>query len=323
MALMLSIVAAGCGSAPAPTPVEAPGATTDAAAAEARLAAVIDPGSRDLLAWVGPEETVEATLDVADPKQVAADATARGFSAEAFSPESVLVIGQRDDVLLFAAGVRLTRVVIAEDHRPDRWLPAEIPKVDVPLPGFPYLAAELPIDPSALRMSDDHRVALLGVLARSIRTIDGRPYDRLSVEGDCDPGTVVACIVRSTGATPGAGPRSDELVVVSNAETAGEPRFDCGNYGSVPRTLGRAAEWIARHDQAGVAAIAEFDACCSFGWEPARPGLISVGWSRPCVAAALPPDRLLASTGDCFDRLEIAVDVGRGTIVSIDHRPGP
>lgn len=323
IALMLAIVAAGCASAPAPTSVESPESTPDAAAAGARLAAVLDPGSRDLLPWISPEETIEATLDVADPKHVAAEATSRGFPAEAFSPESVLVIGLRDDVVRFAADVPMTKLVIAEDHRPDRWLPADVPKVDVPLAGFPYLSAELPVEPSLLRMSDDHRAALLGMLVRSIRTIDGRPYDRLSVEGDCDPGAVLVCILRSTGATLGAGPRSDELVVVSNADTAGEPRFDGGNYGSVPRELGRAAEWIARHDPAGIAAIADYDSCCSFGWEPARPGLITVGWTRPCAAAIVQPDRLIASTGDCFDSLEIAVDVGRGTIVSIDHRPGP
>jgi hypothetical protein len=320
---MLSIVATACASPPAPTPVESPEATPDAAAVQARLAAVVDPGSRDLLRWISPEETIEATLDVADPKQVAADATARGLSAEAFSPESVLVIGLRDDVLRFAAEVPMTKLVIAEDHRPDRWLPADVPKVDVLFAGFPYLSAELPVDPGRFRMSDDHRAALLGMLARSIRTIDGRPYDRLSVDGDCDPGPVLVCIVRSTGATLGAGPRSDELVVTSNADTAGEPRFDGGIYGSVPRELGRAAEWIARHDRAGVAAIAEYDSCCSFAWEPARPGLISISWSRPCVTAVAPPDRPVASTGDCVDSLEIAIDVGRATVVSIDRRPGP
>jgi hypothetical protein len=332
IALVLAIAMTGCGSpTPSPAPprsavpdsVASPEAAPDAAAAEARLAAVLDPGSRDLLTWVDPEETIEATLDVADPKQVAADATRRGFSAEAFSPESVLVIGRRNDVLVFAAGMPLTKLMIAEDHRPDRWLPAEKLTVAVPLPGFPYLGTGVPVDASRLNMSEKRRAALVVMLGRSVRTIDGQPYARISVQGDCDPGTVPVCILRSSGVTAGAGGRSDELVVVSNDQTAGEPRFDGGIYGSVPRELARAAEWIARHDPVSVAAITGYESCCSFRWEPARPGLIAVGWWRPCAAAVAEPGRPLAETGDCFDSLEIAVDVGRATVVSIGRRSGP
>ena len=87
---------------------------------------------------------------------------------------------------------------------------------------------------------------------------------------------------------------------------------------SVPRSLRLAAEWIARHDAKAAAAIETFDSCCSSTWDAARPGVITLAWSRPCPATVAPPERVLAETGDCFEGLTIVVDVGRDAVVSID-----
>jgi hypothetical protein len=48
-----------------------------------------------------------------------------------------------------------------------------------------------------------------------------------------------------------------------------------------------------------------------------------MSWTRPCAAAAAPPGRRIADTGDCFDTLRIVVDAGRNAIVSVERFAGP
>jgi hypothetical protein len=109
----------------------------------------------------------------------------------------------------------------------------------------------------------------------------------------------------------------------SGVATGGEPRIASSGFQSVPRERARAAEWIARQDPAAKAAIDDYDTCCGSTWDPARPGVVSMGWTRPCAASVGPAGYELAATGDCFDSLEVVVDVGRALVLSIDRRPGP
>lgn len=306
------------GAASDPGPV-----ALDPAAAEAAIAEVLDPGSRELLGMIAPEETIEATIDLANPRAAAAAATAAGLSGQLVSIETVLVSGPRNDVVVFAAGARATRIVIAEDHRPDRWLPTEAPSPAIPVPGWPYRIVPLGVDRSGLLMDDDVANLLLAELARTIVTVDGQPYRRLTVSGECDSGQPPDCLLRASGVSLGAGGRADDYDVVSSKTTAGNPRLDSSLHQSLPRDLRRAAEWIARHDPAASVEISAETDCCFASWDPVRPGLITITWLRPCAAAVAQPGALVADTGSCFDSLAIAVDVRRGVVVSIRRADGP
>jgi hypothetical protein len=325
------LLASGCGSSPTPTrestgPVAASDAEPgglDPAVAEATIAGVLDPGSRELLAMIAPEETIEATIDLANPGAAAAAATAAGLSGQLVSIETVLVSGPRNDVVVFAAGARATRIVVAEDHRPDRWLPAEAPSPAIPVAGWPYRIVPLAVDRSGLLMDDDVANMLLGELARTIATVDGQPYRQLTVYGECDPGHPPDCLLRASGVSVGAGGRADDDLVVSDKTTAGNPHLESSLHQSVPRDLRRAAEWIARHDPPAAAEIAAETDCCGASWDPVRPGLITITWLRPCAAAVAQPGALVADTGSCVDGLAITVDLVRGVVVSIQRTDGP
>ena len=300
----------------------AEGSIEDVVAAEAALAAVLKSRSRDLLPLIAADETIEATLEVTEPQRVAALAVGQGLSATAVSAESVLVTGPRNNVVIFAAGVRATNVVVTEDHRVDRWLPADVPSIQIPLAGRPYVVAPLIVDRSELQMNENLQPALLSELARTIETIDGRPYDRIHVYGECS-GRPPSCYLSAQGSQGSTGGREDQYLVISDGSTGNRPRLDSAIREAVPRSLARAAEWIARHDAKGAAAIAAYDTCCSAQWDPGHPGRIGLVYSRNCQAAVLPAGRELAATGDCIDNLTIVVDLGSATIVSITPRSGP
>jgi hypothetical protein len=323
----------GCTDAHVPTtvasslPVEdgaTPTLPLDRAAVRAMLDRVMDPDGRALLSVIEPEEAIEATIDVAHARAVAAGADAAGFHAEVVNDGTALIVGRRDEVLVFAAGLAPTRIGIAEDHRVDRWLPDAEPNVDIPSPGAPYRFGGLNADLSQVTMAADRRGVLLSDLALTTVTIDGRAYERLSIEGSCDPGppTGLLCQLWAHGSTVGAGAWVDDSLVVLETST-GAHRVDLTNRGSVPRALVRAAEWIARHDDAAGQVIGRYDTCCFARWDPSRPGVIAMSWTRECRAAARPAPVELADTGDCSDRLEIVVDVRRTSVVSINELAGP
>ena len=295
----------------------------DPAAAEAAIAGVLDPDSRELLDQIAPEETIEATIDLANPRAAAAAATAAGLAGQFVSIETVLVSGPRNDVVVFAAGSAATRIAIAEDHRPDRWLPAEAPSPRIPAAGWPYRVVPMSLDRSGLLMEDDFANALLAELARSIRTVDGQPFRRLTVTGECDPGHPPDCLLRASGVTMGAGDRADDYLVVSNKATAGNPHLESSLHQSVPRDLRRAAEWIARHDPPAAAEISVETDCCGASWDPVERGLVTITWTRPCSAAIARPGALLADTGSCFDSLAVTVNLERRVVVSIEPTDGP
>ena len=330
--LILSLSVIACAALPTPTPAERSGGppsadatdrTLDAGEAVAALWPILEPAERDLLTVVGPEEWIEATVDVADSKQAAALATAGGLTVELVNRGTVLVTGPRNDVLAFTASVTPTRVELNEDHRPDRWLPEAKPTVVIANSGSPYRFAPLVVDRTKLNMNENHRADLLSELARAITTIDGLPYERLAVDGWCDPGEPPVCQLRASGVAARSGGRIDEYLITSDETTGGTARLSSSSLSSMPRDLARAAEWIARHDAAAISAIAAFDSCCGALWDPTRPGVIALYLWRECVAAVVPDGREVADTGDCLDSLEIVVDVGRASVDSIQTTLGP
>jgi hypothetical protein len=329
--LVLAITLAACGSGPLPaldpsspvSPSDLGPVAPDPSVAEAAIAGVLDPDSRELLALIAPEETIEATIDLANPRAAAAAAAAAGLSGQVVSIETVLVIGPRNDVVVFAAGARATRIAIAEDHRPNRWLPAEAPSPTIPAAGWPFRVGPMSVDRSGLFIDDDLANVLLAELARAVMTVDGRPYRRLTVTGECDGGHPPDCLLRASGVSFGAGDRADEYLVVSNKGTAGNPHLESSLHQSVPRALRRAAEWIARHDPHAAAEISVETNCCFASWDPVRPGLVTITWTRPCAAGVAQPGALLADTGSCLDSLAIAVDLERRVVTSIERTDGP
>ena len=325
LAIGLVLVAAGCdgasggnttppsgGSPHADAPTVAPG--LDAAAIDA----VLDPASRDLLTVVEPEESIEAEIHTSDTTEVAAAARSRGFTVEDVGVDYVRVLGPVRPILGLVADVHPSAVALAEDSRAGRWLPALKPIVAVPTPGSPYLNRPLVADLSRVAIPDPRRDTLLRSLSGLLVTIDGEPYARTELSGNCEPGPSPSCAIGFTGFSRGAGPRGDITGITANAATSWIAQLSDGSeLGSVPRPLLRAAEWIARHDDQAAAAIGTYTICCGASWFQPQPGWIELSWSRPCSTGVAAPEAVVASTGECFEVLLVTVDLRTGSVVRI------
>jgi hypothetical protein len=290
------------------------------------IARLLDPASRDLLTTIEPAEAIVATITTNDVEAVAAAARGRGLTAQVISIETVVVDGPLEPVVAFAADVQPVSLGLGEDPRVDRWLPAERPVVAVPVPGRPYLTQPMVADLSRLTMQPDRRVPMLRSFANAIETIDGQPYARLDISGSCDPEELgPVCTLYSAAWVAGAGERDDERSMRGDAESGWRGTLVDGTalLQSVPRPLVRSAEWTARHDPAAAKALAAYDTCCGARWDPTEPGQIELSYVRPCSESVAPTDHEIAATGDCFEGLLITVDIGAGTVLSIDLQPGP
>jgi hypothetical protein len=310
-----------------PGPTGSPPPSADAAIElPVGIEALLDPASRDLLTVLDPRESIEAAINTGDPKGVAAAARASGLAIEDVSIETAIVDGPLGPVLAFAASVKATSITLFEDGRADRWIPADRPNIAIPAPGLPYLTRPAVGDTSRLDMPDDRRIAMVRSLENAIETIDGRPYARLAINGSCDPqASGIVCTLYSTGSGVGAGRGADELSMSGDQRTGWRGSIVDGTtfLGSVPRPFVRSAEWIARNDAAAGRAIADYAGCCGASWDPRHRGRIALTYNRHCAASVTPLDRELAATGDCFDSLQVTVDVGAGAVVSITRHAGP
>jgi hypothetical protein len=328
LAVTLALVAGGCDRA-APDesrPLADPAEPTANVPVAADIGALLDPASRDLLTTIDPTETIVATLTTPDVEAVAAAARSRGLTAEVVAQDILVVDGPLEPVIAFAADVHPVSLGLGEDPRVDRWLPAERPVVAIPVPGRPYLTQPMLADLSRLTMQPDRRVPMLRSFANAIETIDGQPYARLDISGSCDAEDLgIVCTLYSAGWIAGAGERDDERSMRGDAQSGWRGNLVDGTIllQSVPRPLVRAAEWTARHDPTAAKALKAYDTCCGARWDPTEPGQIELSYARPCSESVAPPDREIAATGDCFEGLLITVDVGAGTVLSIDVQPGP
>jgi hypothetical protein len=319
----LAFIGAGCDRA---DPTQSTVPTDVPSAGGPGLLSVLDPASRDLLTVIEPEESIEATIQTGDPKGVGAAARARGLTVQDVGVDSVVVDGPINPVLDLAAAVHPVAVLVADDRRAARWIPAARPVLRIPVAGRPYLTRPLIADLTRLTMPDERRIPMLGSLPNAIQTIDGQPYARLAISGSCDPGeSGIVCTLTVTGSGIGVGNGVDSLSLQGDVNSGWRGVLVDGTAWrqSVPRALLRSAEWTARHDSAAANAIAAYDTCCSAFWNPAQPGQIALTYLRPCSASVAPSGREVASTGECFDSLRITVDVGAGTVVAIGHAKGP
>jgi hypothetical protein len=329
------VLAVGCtGPVVPPAPSQPDGASAAASTPAAAIASDaladlrLDDASRDLLTVLGPADPVMAQVTTTQVEELAAAARSVSLRVEEF-PDAVFLRGPLGTVLDVIASVPVSAVYIGDEDAAERPIPIERPNVAVPAPGRPYVfggvTADL-ADLTELRIPSPRREPLLQSLAAAIRTIDGQPYRRLQVDGGCnsEPGGEV-CRIAAIGWSAGSGNREDDIAL-HGTETTGwsgilEP--DSVSLWSVPRPLLRAAEWTARLDPAAAAAIHRYATCCNAGWDPTKPGWIKLAYLRPCPSGSLPIGRHLAATGECFDILTVVVDIGPGTVVSIDERPGP
>jgi hypothetical protein len=316
LAVGLVVLCVGCDSA---LPDGSPHDNVPTAAARvdpADIDAVLDAASRDLLTVVEPGESVEAEIHTPDRTGVAAAARSRGFTVLDIAPDHVLVLGPVQPMLQLIADVRPASVTLVEDSRADRWLPERRPDVAVPTPGSPYLNRRLVADLFRVAIPDARRDTMLRSLARMLVTIDGEPYARIELSGNCEPSQPTSCSISFSGSSRGAGPRVDVVGVSASAATNWIAQLnDAGQLGSVPRPFVRAAEWIARHNEKTAAAIARYSICCGATWFQPQPGSIELYYTRPCSTGAAAPDFVVASTGDCLEALQVIVDLRSGSVV--------
>lgn len=330
------VAIAGCGSPalePSSPTGSAPVASVEASRAPVGvfdpatvLAGLLDPASRDLLGQVDPTESIEATITTPHTTDLTALARSRGFIAEDVSNDQVLVVGPMPLVIALIDAVHPVLVVLTDDTRAERPLPAVQPVVSIPAPGTPYADHLLQIDLTAVVIPPERQNPMLRRLASLIVTIDGQPYDRLVANGECDPSTGPGCDLRVSGFVRGAGHGSDDVTIRADRSTSWIPQLvDTTQLSSVPRPLIRAAEWIARHDPAAAAAIHGYTSCCGATWFPAQPGIIQLTYVRRCLEGAASAGVDLARAGGdvadtgCEQGMLIRVDLRDGSVVAIDE----
>ena len=329
------VLAVGCaGPVVPPAPSQSDGAAAAASTPAGAIASdsladlQLDDASRDLLTVLGPADPVMAQVTTTQVEELAAAARSVSLRVEEF-PDAVYLRGPLGTVLDVIASVPVSAVYLGDEDAAERPIPADRPLVGVPVSGRPYVVSGVTPevgDLSELRISSPERDPLLRSLAAAIRTIDGQPYRRLQVDGSCGPEQGGAiCRISAIGWSPGSGNREDDIALQGTEKTgwSGILLSDSTSLWSVPRPVLRSAEWTARHDPAAAAAIHRYATCCNAGWDPTKPGWIKLAYLRPCPSGSLAIGRQVAATGECFDVLTIVVDIGPGTVVSIDERPGP
>jgi hypothetical protein len=279
----------------------------------------LDAESRQLVALLDPAEVAQVVVVTTWTDELSGAAAAAGMHVAIDDPNgSIEIAGPIASVLDLLDGVPVTRVTVQEPTGAMRRIPANRPSVEIAEPGHPYLAAGFPGDLMNVDVPSPQREAMLRTLAELIQTIDGRPYERLTLEGNCGTDKQgPSCGLIAAGFTSGSLGREDEWSIRVRAGTEPGGAVESVWTTSVPRPVLRAAEWLARHDDEALQRIAGFTTCCGVSWNPARPGWITLLYSRLCAATLVTPQEL-ADTGVCEDELSIEVDVRSGVIVSIE-----
>jgi hypothetical protein len=290
----------------------------------------LDPASLDLVGVLDPGEWVNGSLLTRDPAAVAD--LARALALDPMDADIVVGPGQQGDVnvlgpheaiVRLAAHPSVTSLSLSEDLRVLRAVAPPRPAGEaMPNPGLPYLGLPLPIRPDPIAIPAEWLAAMQLSLGETVQTIDGRPYDSLTLDGTCEDAGALTCYGDLTGVARGSGGRSDGWSFHAIEQTGwtvvlepGQPRLN-----GVPRWLGREAERIARNDPASAAAIEDYAWVRGFTWIAASPGLIQVSYARQCevgstsrvASLAIGP---VAATGECRDMLVITVDVPTGQVV--------
>jgi hypothetical protein len=266
-----------------------------------------------------PAETAHVAVGTTWTDELSRAARGAGMRVEVFEPGASLAIdGPVGEILAIVETAPVTGVTIEEPVEALRPIPDERPVIDIPSPGRPYLVTGFVGLLDKVTMGSPQREAMLSSLAQTIQSIDGQPYARINLEGSCGSDkTGPSCGLIAVGLAPGSVGREDEWSLRATERAGWHSVIESVRTTSVPRPLVRAAEWIARHDDAALARIRTYTGCCAVSWDPERPGRITLVYDRLC-ANAIRPGHDLAETGVCMDELAISVDLAAGTVVSID-----
>jgi hypothetical protein len=240
----------------------------------------IDAASRDLIAFVSPDEAMTVRISTTWTAELHTAATAVGMTSVVGDDGGTIAIeGQLGEALDLARAVPVTAVRVEDLRAAFRPIPRDRPVVAAPQPGRPYLGIGFAGVLPNVTLAASQREPMLRGLAGAIETIDGRPYARLGLDGGCGATKGGAsCRVNAIGFAAGSAGYEDDLSVVGTgaAGWAGivEPASVLRR--SVPRPLLRAAEWTARNDGGAVSRIAAYATCCLATWDPARPVAITL-----------------------------------------------
>jgi hypothetical protein len=326
--LALAVLAAGCGSpdetrSAAPDGSRQPPAATPAPGSSLAIALdKLDPNSRILAGLIDTDEIVDARLDTGDPVNVLRDVRAGGGTAHLVSDTIVLTRAPFSVVLAALGRIDVGSGSIAEDLSAKRRIAGAAPKLDVPSSGVPYAEGDFRVDGAAVSIPAFRLEPMIGALRGSIATFDGRPYASLAVDGGCQPDT---CRLTAMGLVDGAVPQTPDVWVVRAAAVnnwlpTGDARDR--DLRAIPRSLQRAAEWIARSELAVAKRIATYTFIAGFAWQPGDPVLIRIDYQRECPAAVGPAGARLADDMVCRDTLGVLVDVRAGTVVDVVETKG-
>jgi hypothetical protein len=270
-----------------------------------------------LAGLIDTDEIVDARLDTGDPVNVLRDVRAGGGTAHLVSDTIVLTRAPFSVVLAALARIDVGSGSIAEDLSAKRRIAGALPTVDVPSSGTPYLEGGFRVDGAAVSIPAFRLEPMLGALRTSIVTFDGRPYTSLSVDGGCRPDE---CDLTAMGLVEGAAPQTPDVWVVRAAAVTGWVPTGAARdreLRAIPRSLQRAAEWIARSEPTVAKRIATYSLIGGFAWQPGDPVLIRIDYQRDCPAAVGPAGVSVAEDMVCRDTLGVLVDVRAGAVVDI------
>ena len=318
-----AVVSAPSLAGPIPTlsPAEALSPEERAGFAKLRL------DSRPIALAIEPDEVAYGHFvsGTSDRAEVVADrARALGLrpTVSDEEPPSVYLTATRSTILEIAALTEVANAWIEEDISANRGISHPLPAGTLfPVPGLPYAETGLAVDARELTIRGDRLRGLLGPLAATIVTIDGRPYDGARAEGTCD---LTSCELTLFG-FPALGAGHADVWRVQSSEATGWlgapiPNDAGPEFRGVPRWLIREAERIARMDPGAAARIARYELILDTTWNPATPGVISLYYSTPCGMGgdvSAPLGRQLADTGECLDQLLVVVDVPGGRVIDL------
>ncbi len=271
----------------------------DQATAAYRLVRALGPADRILGLAVSAPADIEDLADAANLEIVV------GVNGPA-------ILGPWRDVLALLSAIPATDILLEEDRAAMRPIPVAVgPRLQ---PGVAYAAwppaGGAEVAGNGIEMQPEAIAVALDFIARSLRTADGQPYDRLNALSLCE--TEQACVVTVWGALLGAGEDRYDFQVT----LGGAIRLIHADYQAIPRPMVQEAERIARSDQATAALIGAYEIIGAVSWDPLGRGRIEITYERTPPGNAPAAGAPVAATAVLVDRLFVAVDTWARRVVS-------
>jgi hypothetical protein len=306
----------------------------DAAGFDPLGVAKLDPKSRQLSGLLDAGESVGGSFVTRDPSLILDLGRSLGLDPqgadEIEQPQlgpgeqaQVYLFGLTQPMIRLAAHPAVMSATLAEDFRALR--PVAQPRaagepIPILIPGRPYVAVPLPMDPMSPEIPPDRRAPILASLGQLVETIDGRPYASVSIDADCVDVPVSGCTISFAGLPAGSSDQWDTWSGAATKAAGWTVAFEPGQapqLAGVPRWLTREAERIARSDAATATLIGQYEEIRDVTWDPAAAGQIRIRYWRMCALGSLPRTAWLADHGvPCLDLLDVTVDVSTARVVS-------